>query len=134
MIAKPLSQEEIRAISTLGLAYIGDGVYELLVRTWLISHGGQKAGDMHKAAVSYVKASAQAAAAQRILEHLDAEELTVYKRGRNAKVGTVPQGATIAEYHAATGLETLFGHLYVNGKTERIETLFLCIMEGTTCH
>ena len=134
MMGKTLKKEQLQTISTLGLAYIGDGIYELLVRTWLVSHGQVKAGEMHKAAVSYVKASAQAAAVKILQEHLNEEEQAIYKRGRNAKVGSVPKGASIADYHAATGLEALFGHLYLSGQMQRIETLFSYIMGDTPCH
>lgn len=134
MIAKPLTQEALAAISTLGLAYIGDGVYELMVRTWLVSNGGLQAGAMHKAAVSYVKASAQAKAVKAIMDHLTPEEMALYKRGRNTKVGSVPQGASLGDYHAATGLEALFGYLYLSGNTDRAKQLFAHIMEDDTCH
>ena len=120
---------DINRISMLGLAHIGDSVYELLVRTMLCATGHQAVNDLHKMTVSYVNAPAQARAAEKILPVLDAEEQAVYRRGRNCKVNSVPHNATIGQYHAATGLEALFGWLYLKGETERIDSLFARIME-----
>lgn len=120
---------EVNAISMLGLAHIGDGVYELLTRTMLCKQGHSAAAKLHRLTVSYVNAPAQAAAVKKIMPLLTAQELAVYKRGRNAKVNSVPQKATEGEYHAATGLEALFGWLYLQGETQRIDSLFAAIME-----
>ncbi|MDO4362104.1 MAG: ribonuclease III domain-containing protein [Eubacteriales bacterium] len=124
-----MSAAEVNAISMLGLAHIGDGVYELLTRTMLCKQGHSAAAKLHRLTVSYVNAPAQAAAAKKIKPLLTAQELAVYKRGRNAKVNSVPQKATEGEYHAATGLEALFGWLYLQGETQRIDSLFAAIME-----
>lgn len=124
-----MSAAEVNAISILGLAHIGDGVYELLTRTMLCKQGHSAAAKLHRLTVSYVNAPAQAAAAKKIMPLLSAQELAVYKRGRNAKVNSVPQKATEGEYHAATGLEALFGWLYLQGETQRIDSLFAAIME-----
>lgn len=124
-----MSAVEVNAISMLGLAHIGDGVYELLTRTMLCKQGHSAAAKLHRLTVSYVNAPAQAAAAKKIMPLLTAQELAVYKRGRNAKVNSVPQKATEGEYHAATGLEALFGWLYLLGETQRIDSLFAAIME-----
>lgn len=124
-----MSAAEVNAISMLGLAHIGDGVYELLTRTMLCKQGHNAAAKLHRLTVSYVNAPAQAAAAKKIMPLLTAQELAVYKRGRNAKVNSVPQKATEGEYHAATGLEALFGWLYLQGETQRIDSLFAAIME-----
>jgi ribonuclease III family protein len=124
-----MSLKDVNAMSMLGLAHIGDGVYELLTRTMLCRHGHSAAGTLHRLTVSYVNAPAQARAVQKILPVLSESELAVYKRGRNAKVNSVPQKATEGEYHAATGLEALFGWLYLQGMTERIDELFSMIME-----
>lgn len=124
-----MSAAEVNAISMLGLAHIGDGVYELLTRTMLCKQGHSAAAKLHRLTVSYVNAPAQAAAAKKIMPLLTAQELAVYKRGRNAKVNSVPQKATEGEYHAATGLEALFGWLYLQGETQRIDSLFAAIME-----
>ena len=122
---------DINNISMLGLAHIGDGVYELLTRTMLCSDGNKKVTELHKKSVAIVNAPAQAAAMERLLPHLTADELAIYKRGRNAKVNSVPQKADIGQYHAATGLEALFGWLYLQGRTERINDLYLVCVEET---
>ena len=121
---------DINNISMLGLAHIGDGVYELLTRTMLCSDGSRKATELHRKTVAIVNAPAQAKAAERLLPLLTEDEMSVFKRGRNAKVNSVPQKADISQYHAATGLEALFGWLYLQGKTERINSLFAeCVEE-----
>ena len=122
---------DINNISMLGLAHIGDGVYELLTRTMLCSDGNKKVTELHKKSVAIVNAPAQAAAMERLMPHLTADELAIYKRGRNAKVNSVPQKADIGQYHAATGLEALFGWLYLQGRTERINDLYSVCVEET---
>lgn len=124
-----LSQGEIRAISNLGLAHIGDCVYELLVRSRLICSGRSTSAGLHRETVKYVSAPAQAAAVEKILPSLTDEERDVYRRGRNTRVNSVPKNADIGQYHAATGLEALFGWLYLNGRHERINELFAIIVE-----
>ncbi len=124
-----MSEQDANKISMLGLAHIGDGVYELLVRTMLCTQGHAAVGELHRLTVSYVKAPAQAKAMEKLLPRLSEEELALYKRGRNAHVHGVPQGASVGEYHAATGLEALFGWLYLQGRRERIEELFTAAME-----
>ena len=121
---------EIGAISNLGLAHLGDAVYALLVRAWLCEGGKATANGLHRAALGYVSAPAQAKAAARLLPHLTELEQAVYRRGRNTRVNAVPQTATLEEYHAATGLEALFGHLYLQGETGRINQLFALIVGG----
>ena len=111
----------------LGLAHIGDAVYELLTRTMLCRTGHTSVTELHRLTVSMVNAPAQAKAAEMLLPVLSPDELAVYKRGRNTKVNSVPQKADIAEYHAATGLEALFGWLYLQDRTERINELFSMI-------
>jgi ribonuclease-3 family protein len=113
----------------LGLAHIGDAVFELMVRTWLCTQGASTAKRLHGGAVEYVSAKAQAVAAERIMPGLSEEERAVYKRGRNAYANSVPRGSTYEEYHAATGIEALFGHLYLSGRTERLDELFEMIVE-----
>lgn len=117
-------------LSMLALAHVGDAVYELLTRTMLCTRANSSVAQLHKQTVSYVNAPAQARAAEKILPLLDAEEASVYRRGRNAKVNSVPHNADIWQYHAATGLEALFGWLYLQGRTERVEELFRAIMEA----
>lgn len=127
--APNMSVTEVNRISMLGLAHIGDGVYELMTRTLLCAEGHTAIGELHRLTVSRVKAPAQAQAAAKILHLLTEEELALYKRGRNAHVHGVPQGANAGEYHAATGLEALFGYLYLLGRRERLNELFGAITE-----
>ena len=124
-----MSEQEVNRISMLGLAHVGDGVYELLVRTRLCVEGHLAAGELHKLTVAQVKAPAQARVMERLLPRLTEEELALYKRGRNTHVHGVPQGAKVGEYHAATGLEALFGWLYLLGRSERVQELFAAAME-----
>ena len=123
-----ISKEEINAMSSLALAHVGDAVYELMVRVSLYRVGGHTAGEMHKKAVSFVSATAQAEAMEKIKPMLTEEEIGVFKRGRNTRVNSVPHNATIAQYHSATGLEALFGYLYLIGDRERINEFFDVIM------
>ena len=124
-----LTPDELRAISTIGLAHMGDAVYETLVRTWLCVHGKATGKELHRTTIALVCAQKQAELAQRVLPHLTEEELAVYKRGRNANVHAMPRSATPAQYHAATGLECLMGWLYLRGDKERAEQLFRAMME-----
>ena len=121
--------DHIRAISNLGLAHLGDAVFEVMVRSWLCLHGKATNKGLHKATVGYVAASAQAARAERITPLLTQEEADVFRRGRNTSPHSVPHSASRAEYQAATGLEALFGWLYLQGRTERLNELFARIME-----
>ncbi len=124
-----MTVSDANAVSMLGLAHVGDGVYELLTRTMLCSKGHTSVADLHRRTVAIVNAPAQAEAAERILPLLTAEETAVYKRGRNTKVNSIPQKADIGQYHAATGLEALFGWLYLLGRTERINELYAACTE-----
>ena len=124
-----LTPDELRAISAIGLAHMGDAVYETLVRTWLCVHGKATGKELHRATIALVCAQKQAELAQRVLPQLTEEELAVYKRGRNANVHAMPRSATPAQYHAATGLECLMGWLYLRGDTDRVSALFDVMME-----
>ena len=124
-----LTPDELRAISAIGLAHMGDAVYETLVRTWLCVHGKATGKELHRATIALACAQKQAELAQRVLPQLTEEELAVYKRGRNANVHAMPRSATPAQYHAATGLECRMGWLYLRGDTERAEQLFRAMME-----
>lgn len=128
-----MPEKNIMKISSLGLAHLGDAVYELLVRSWLCENGKATAKGLHKATISYVAAPAQAAAVLKIMDLLTEEEISAFKRGRNAKVNSVPHNATLEEYHLATGLEVLFGYLYLTGNKDRINRLFGIIVEGELC-
>lgn len=124
-----LTRDELQAISSIGLAHLGDAVYELLVRTWLCAHGKATGRELHRATVELVRAHAQAERLERILPLLTEEETAVYKRGRNAHVHTVPHSASRADYLKATALECLLGWLYLRGERERINRLFARMME-----
>lgn len=124
-----LPEDDIRAISSIGLAHIGDGVYELLVRTYLCAHGKATGKGLHRATVQLVCAPEQARRAQRILPLLTEEEQEAYRRGRNAHVHSIPQHASRTEYQQATALEALLGWLYLGGRRERINELFETMME-----
>jgi len=115
---------ELRGISILGLAHVGDAVFELMVRTWLCLQGTSTAKQLHGGTVAFVSAKAQAEAAERMRAVLTEEETAVFKRGRNAHANTVPRGSTYEEYHIATGVEALFGYLYLSDRTERLGELF----------
>ncbi len=124
-----LSRQEVDAFSNLALAHIGDGVYELLCRSYLCAQGVQKVGNLHRDTVQMVKATSQAKLVEKLRPHLTEMELSYYRRGKNAHVHGVPKGATPAEYSRATGLEALLGALYLLGQTERINQLFCIMME-----
>ncbi|MCI9158744.1 MAG: ribonuclease III [Lawsonibacter sp.] len=117
------------SLSTLGLAHLGDGVFEVMVRSWLILHGRAKAKDLHRATVQYVAAPAQAERFTRIQPLLTEEEADVFRRGRNTAPHSIPKAASRAQYQTATGLEALFGWLYLQGRTERLNELFSVMME-----
>jgi len=111
-------------MSPLVLAFLGDAVYELMVREHIASQGSMPAHTLHMQAIGFVKASAQSDAVDKIMPMLDEEELAIFKRGRNANSTTVPKNANPAQYRRATGLEALFGYLYLNKNVERIREIF----------
>ncbi len=119
----------VNEISNLGLAHIGDGVFELLCRSYLCVHGDKTVLKLHRDSVALVKAGSQAKFADRLLPHLTEEEQSYYRRGKNAHTHAAPKSASPREYAKATGLECLFGALYLLGKTERINELFCIGME-----
>ncbi len=125
-----LTRQQINAFSNLGLAHIGDGVYELLCRSYLCASGKHTVGNLHRETVQMVKAPTQAKFADKLLPLLTEEELGWYRRGKNAHVHAVPKGATPAEYAKATGLEALFGALYLSGQTHRINELFQIMIDA----
>ncbi len=124
-----LNKNQLQGLSSLALAHIGDAVYELLVRSWMCAHGKATSGNLHRETVRYVCAPAQAASMERLLPLLTQEEQGVFRRGRNAHVSQVPRNASRGQYMQATGLEALFGYLYLTGQKERINALFAVIME-----
>lgn len=126
-----LSKPEIDAISNLGLAHMGDCVYEILCRAYLCARGEKTVDRLHRDTIAMVKAPAQAKFADRMLPLLTEEERAYYRRGKNAHVHAVPRGATPAEYAKATGVEALFGYLYLSGRKERVNELFQLVMEDS---
>ncbi len=122
---------QLAALSSLGLAHMGDGVYELMVRSYLCLHGKSTNKGLHKATVGYVSAPAQARATEVILPLLSEEEAEVFRRGRNASPHTIPPHARREDYARATALEALFGWLWLRGETARLNQLFERIMEDT---
>jgi len=111
---------DVRAYSPLTLAYIGDSIYDLVIRTVVVERANRAANDLHKKTVKYVNATVQARMAEALQDVMTEEELAVYKRGRNAKSYTSAKNATIGDYRKATGLEALFGYLYLMDKMERV--------------
>ena len=124
-----LTEDELRAISAIGLAHLGDAVYEILVRTWLCAHGKATGKGLHRATIELVRAEAQAVRAEVILPLLTEEELAVFRRGRNANVHTIPHHASRAQYGTATALEALLGWLYLRGDKARVNELFCEMMK-----
>ena len=120
---KPGGATDVRTFSPLALAFVGDGVYGLMVRNRLVCRANRPVGELHEKAVLLVRAEAQAQAVTALLPMFSEEEAGVFRRGRNAH--TSRSGY---EYHQATGLEALFGYLYLAGRTERLETLFVAAM------
>lgn len=118
-----IKQTDIRTYSPLTLAYIGDGIYDLIIRTIIVEQGNAQVNKLHHRASELVKASAQKDLAHAIMELLSEEETTVFKRGRNAKSFTMAKNASVTDYRTATGLEALVGYLYLTEQTGRI--LFL---------
>ena len=125
-----LTKDEIRNISSIGLAHLGDAVFELLVRSYLCAHGKATGKGLHRATIELVCAPAQARFAEKLLPQLTEEELAVFRRGRNANVHSIPRHASRAEYQQATALEALIGWLYLQGEKDRINELFCMMLEG----
>lgn len=126
-----LTLREVNSISALGLAHLGDAVYEILVRSMLVSGGRTTGAHLHHDTIALVCAPAQALVADKLYPLLTEEEQGFFRRGRNAAVKNVPKNATHAQYSKATGLEALFGALYLLGQQERLSQLFDYIMEDS---
>ena len=124
-----LTPLQVNAISNLGLAHIGDGVYELMCRAHLCACGDHTVKNLHKDSVQLVKATSQAAFADKIKPILTEEEMDYFRRGKNAHTHAAPKSASRAEYAKATGLEALFGALYLLGRTQRLNELFAIMMK-----
>ena len=116
---------ELSDITTPALAYLGDSVLEVYVRTYLVAERGlSTSAHLNRASLDLVRATAQSEAVGRLEPHLTEEEAAVYRRGRNMGHGNVPKSASVAEYRRATGMEVLFGYLYLKGQTDRLDYLF----------
>lgn len=124
-----LEKQDIKLLSPLGMAYIGDGIYEILVRERIITEKNMPVNKLHKKTVSYVCAKAQSQAFCVIESHLSDIELDIYKRGRNANGNHIPRSSNPIEYRRATGFEALFGYLYLNKDMKRINFLFNLIWD-----
>lgn len=124
------TKAQVDEISNLGLAHMGDCVFEILCRAYLCASGGKTVDRLHRETIHMVKATSQAEFVEKLLPLLTEEELAYYRRGKNSHVHAVPKSATPQQYAKATGLEALFGALYLMGRTERINELFRAVMEG----
>lgn len=123
------SSTEPGQYSSLALAYIGDGVFDLIVRTIILDLGNGKVNDFHKIASSIVKAPSQARIIRSVFDELTEEEMAVYKRGRNAKSATSAKNSSITDYRVATGFEALIGYLYLGNKLDRVLEIIKLGME-----
>ena len=124
-----MTRAVINAMSNLGLAHIGDGVFELLCRSYLCAKGGKTADRLHRDTIQLVKATSQAKFVDKLLPLLNEDELAYYRRGKNSHVHAVPKSATPAQYAKATGVEALFGYLFLSGQKERANEIFNLVME-----
>ena len=120
---------QVGSISNLGLAHMGDCVFEILCRAYLCTQGDKTVDKLHRDTINMVKATSQAKFAEKMLPMLTEEELAYYRRGKNSHVHAVPKSATPAEYAKATGVEALFGALYLLGRKDRINEIFKAVME-----
>ena len=127
-----LPDVDIRTYSPLALAYIGDGVFDIIIRTIIVGQGNSGSHDLHVQVSKYVNAGAQASMIEFLMLHLDEEELTIYRRGRNAKSATVAKNASIQDYRKATGFEALIGYLYLGARMDRIIELLKLGLQRST--
>ena len=124
-----MDNKNLRSVPTLNLAFIGDGVFDLLVREHLVNTSSAQVGELNNTKVAMVNCKSQAEFAKLLLPMLTEEEADVYKRGRNTKVNSASKHSSLSDYHSATGLEALFGWLYLKGEQERINELFTLIIK-----
>lgn len=115
-----ISQGDLNSYSPLVFAYMGDAVYEIFIRTLLVSHGNAPVNKLHRQSIGFVKAKAQSDTIHMLMENLSTEEQDIVRRGRNAKSGTIPKNADVTEYKYATGFESLLGYLYMKGDYSRL--------------
>ena len=128
--AFPCPEVDVRTYSPLALAFIGDGIFELVVRTMIVTKANRSNMDLHQATVKYVKAENQAKMVEILKPFLTEDEAAVLRRGRNAKPNSVAKNASLGEYHRATGVEALMGWLYLSGQTDRMLELIKIGIEG----
>lgn len=121
---------DIRSYSPLALAYIGDGIYDLIIRSMIVGKGNTQANQLHRQTSQLVKAHTQSEMIEVLLPELTEEEMAVYKRGRNAKSPTMAKNATMADYRRATGFEALLGYLYLENQMERMMELIKTALAG----
>ncbi len=125
-----LTKDEARLLSPLTLAFIGDGVYEMYIRSYILKgHKGLSSHKLHVKAINFVKASAQSDISKELEQYLTEEEISIFKRGRNAKSPSVPKNADVREYRNATGLEALIGYLYMINDIKRLEEIMVKSIE-----
>ena len=129
LFAVAMEPAQVKAVTNLGLAHIGDGVYELLCRTYLVNRGDKTVLKLHRETVELVKAPTQAKFADKLRPMLTEEEMDYFRRGKNAHTHAAPKSASRQEYAKATGFETLVGALYLLGRKERLMELFAICME-----
>ena len=125
-----IKQQDIRTYSPLTLAYIGDEIYDLVIRTMVVGRGNTHPNELHRSTSGMVKAKAQSDMVEILMPHLSEEEISVYKRGRNAKSLTMAKNATMTEYRRATGFEALMGYLYLSDRMDRLMELVLLGLHG----
>jgi ribonuclease-3 family protein len=118
-----IEEQDIRTYSPLTLAYIGDGIFDLVIRSIVVDRGNTSANQLHRKTSRIVNAHSQAVMAEALLDHLTEKEADIYRRGRNAKSHTMAKNATVSDYRSATGFEALMGYLYLTGQMERLLTL-----------
>lgn len=123
------TEREVNMLSPLQLAYIGDAVYEVFIRRYLLEDKALSVNDLHKKAIEFVKAKAQSDIVHQLMDKLTDEELTIVKRGRNKKSASVPKNANVTDYRYATGFEALVGYLYLLNRHDRIKEIFNIIIE-----
>jgi ribonuclease-3 family protein len=130
LFSPDFSREQLNQMSPLVMAYVGDAVYELAVRSKIVGGPKKKIGELHQDTVNVVKADSQARVLRRIEERLDEEEIQVVKRGRNAKSHSYPRNVVVGDYRLSTGLEALIGYLYLKGDRERLQEIIGWITEN----
>lgn len=126
-----IKMKDVRSYSPLTLAYIGDGIYDLVIRSMVVGEGNTHVNDLHRHTSQMVKAHAQSEMIEELMPELTEEELAVYKRGRNAKSATMAKNATVGDYRRATGFEALMGYLYLEDEMERMMDLILTGLKKT---